>query len=147
MKTGTLLLSALMLIMLAGRADARDGDLGNAKKALSTMTRPQIDRAKCRYLVSLESANEGVVQSAIGIILQWRFVSPGEDLLQLEHKITDLAVNGSSPAVRFKASLASLVIDDPALVNFDVAACDDCGELFDAITSSVRQMVIGQKVQ
>lgn len=146
MKLGTLLVAAMMLMLAVDRADARDGDLGNPTKALSTMTPAQIEHAKKCYLDCLESSNEGVVQSAIGIVLQWRLVSPKEDLSKCEQKLYDLAVNGSSPAIRFKASLASLVMDNPSLVNFDVASCDDCGELFDAITASVRQMVIGHRL-
>ncbi len=147
MKLGTLLLAAMMLTFAAGKADARDGDLGNAAKALTTMTPAQMENAKKGYIECLKSSNEGVVQSAIGIVLQWRLVNPTEDLSKCEQIIYDLAINGSSPAIRFKASLAGLVMDNPALVNFDVASCDDCGELFDAITASVRQMVMGYRVQ
>lgn len=146
MKIGMLLVVA-MLTLSVGRADAAAGDLGNAAKALSMMSQVQIENAKKCYLSCLESSNEGIVQSAIGIVLQWRFVNPGENLSKCERKINDLAVNGSSPAIRFKASLASLVMENPNLVNFDVAACDDCGELFDAITTSVRQMVMGHSLR
>ncbi len=146
MKIGTLLVSAMMVALVAGKADAREGDLGNPAKALATMSTARIEYAKKSYLNCLESSNEGVVQSAIGIVLQWRLVSPKEDLSACARKIYDLALNGSSPAIRFKASLASLAMDNPALVNFDVASCDDCGQLFDAITASVRQMVIGHSL-
>ena len=146
MKVGTLVVSALMLAMTTGKPGAFAGDLGNAAKALTTISPARVEHAKKSYLTCLESPNEGVVQSAIGIILQWRLISPQEDLSRLERKINDLALSGSSPAIRFKASLASLVIDDPTIVNFDAAACDDCGELFDAITGSVRQVVIGHKL-
>ncbi len=147
MKIGKLLVAGLMLVLSAGRADAAKGDLGNAGKALSTMSQAQIEYAKKSYLACLESSNEGIVQSAIGIVLQWRLISPQEDLSVCERKINDLAVNGKSPAIRFKASLASLVMDNPSLVNFDVAACDDCGELFDSVTASVRQMVMGHSLR
>ncbi len=146
MKVGTLLVAA-MLALSAGRVDAAAGDLGNATKALTTMSRARIEHTKKCYLNCLESSNDGIVQSAIGIVLQWRLVSPEEDLSKCERKINDLAVNGSSPAIRFKASLASLVMDNPNLVNFDVATCDDCGQLFDEITASVRQMVIGHSLR
>jgi hypothetical protein len=143
MKIGTIVLSAMMLAVTAGQMDVRAGDLGNARQALSTMTHAQIECAKKSYLNSLESGNEGVVQSAIGIVLQWRLISPSDDFSRLEQKINDLAINGSSPAIRFKASLASLVMENPTMVTFDVAGCDNCGELFDAITGSVRQMLVG----
>lgn len=147
MKVGRMLVAAAMIAVGAGKADAAAGDLGNAAKALSTMSQSQIENAKKSYLDCLESSNEGVAQSAIGIIMQWRLVRPGEDLSKCERKINDLAINGNSPAIRFKASLASLVMQTPSLVNFDVAGCDDCGELFDAVTASVRQMVVGHMVR
>jgi hypothetical protein len=146
MKVGTLLIAAMLCTTVAGKAGAYAGDLGHAAKALSTMSERRIEIAKKSYLEALNSPNDGVVQSAIGILLQWRLINPQEDLSKLERKISDLALNGSSPAVRFKASLASLVIDNPAIVNFDAASCEDCGELFDAITGSVRQMMIGHNL-
>jgi hypothetical protein len=146
MKIGTLVVSALMFALTVEAPQMYAGDLGNATGALKTLSPARLEHAKKSYLECLASANEGVVQSTIGIVLQWRLISPQEDLSRLERKINDLALNGSSPAIRFKASLASLVIDKPTIVNFDVAACDDCGELFDAITSDVRQMVIGHRV-
>ncbi len=147
MKVGTLLVAAMLCTTVAGKAGAYAGDLGHAAKALTTMSENRIEKAKKSYLEALNSPNEGVVQSAIGIVLQWRLINPQEDLSKLERKISDLALNGSSPAVRFKASLASLVIDNPAVVNFDAASCEDCGELFDAIAGSVRQMMIGHSLQ
>ena len=143
MKIGTIVLSAMMLAVTAGQMDVRAGDLGNARQALSTMSRARIEYAKKSYLYSLENGNDGVIQSAIGIVLQWRLISPSEDFSRLEEKINDLAINGRSPAIRFKASLASLVMENPAMVTFDVAGCENCGELFDAITGSVRQMLVG----
>jgi hypothetical protein len=143
MKIGTIVLSAVVLAATVGSLNVRAGDLGNPAQALTTMSRTQIEHAKKSYLQCLESNNEGVIQSTIGIVLQWRLINPQEDLSRLERKINDLALVGRSPAIRFKASLASLAIDNPTIVKFDVAACDDCCELFDAITGSVRQMLIG----
>ena len=147
MKVGTLVVAGLMLAMTAGTPRTNAGDLGNAAEALTTMTQAQVEFAKKSYLDCLNSTNEGVVQSAIGIILQWRLINPQEDLSKLERKISDLALNGGSPEVRFKASLASLVMDNPAVVNFDAASCEDCTELFDAITGSLRQMMIGHSLR
>ncbi len=147
MKAGTLFVAIVMLAITVGKPAAYAGDLGNPAQALSTMSQAQLESAKKAYLVDLESRNEGVVQTAIGIVLQWRLVAPQEDLSRLVRKINDLAINGGSSAIRFKASLASLVIDNPAVITFDVAACDDCGQLFDAITGAVRQMVVGHTLQ
>jgi len=146
MKVGTLVVAGLMLAMTAGTPRTNAGDLGNAAKALTTMNQAQIEFAKKSYLNCLNSTNEGVVQSAIGIILQWRLINPQEDLSKHQEKISDLALNGSTPGTRFKASLASLVFDSPGIVNFDAAACDDCGQLFDAIAGSVRQMLVGHNL-
>jgi hypothetical protein len=147
MKVGTLLIAAMLCTTVAGKAGAYAGDLGHAAKVLATMSESQIDKAKRAYFEALNSPNDGVVQSAIGIVLQWRLINPQEDLSKLEQKISDLALDGSSPAIRFKASLASLVMDNPAVVDFDAASCEDCGELFDAITGSVRQMMIGHSLR
>lgn len=147
MKAGMLLVAALTLVMTLGILPANAGDLGKPARALSTMNAARIEAAKEGYLEGLKSCNEGVVESSIGIVLQWRLISPREDLSRLERKINDLALEGATPAIRFKASLASLVMDNPSLANFDVAACEDCGELFDEITRAVRQMVIGQELQ
>jgi hypothetical protein len=142
-----LLVPALVLFLSLGSSSTHAGDLGNPTKALASMSHARAEAAKKCYLDCLESRNEGVVQSAIGIVLQWRLISPTEDLSRLEKKINDLAVEGASPEIRFKASLASLVMDKPSLVDFDAAACSDCGQLFDAITAVARQMVISQTVR
>ncbi len=145
MKAGVLFVAILVVAMVVG-TPAYAGDLGNPAQALSSMSPAQLEKAKQAYLEDLASKNEGVVQTAIGIILQWRLVAPQEDLDQLVKKINDLAINGSSSGIRFKASLASLAIDNPSVITFDVAGCDDCVQLFDAITGSVRQMVVGHSL-
>lgn len=147
MKARMLLVPALVLALTYGSSRAQAGDLGNPAKALATMSHAKVEAAKKCYLDCLASRNEGVVQSAIGIVLQWRLINPAEDLSCLEKKINDLALEGASPAIRFKASLASLVMDKPSLVNFDPAACEDCGQLFDSITAAAREMVISQTVR
>ena len=147
MKARMLIVSALMCAMVSGTPVARGGDLGNPAKALASMNREQIEIAKKRYLACLESSNEGIIQSTLGIVLQWRVMTPREDFSSIEQKINDLALHGASPSIRFKAALASLVIENPAVLNFNVADCQDCEELFEAITHSLRQMTIGQRIQ
>jgi hypothetical protein len=147
MKIGTVLVSAMLCAIVVGNSDVYAGDLGNAAQSLKALSSTQIAHAKKSYLAALQSSNDGVVETAIGIVLQWHLLNPGEDLSQCERKINDLALNGKSSAIRFKASLASLVIDNPSIANFDVATCKDCGDLFDAITGSVRQAVVGNRLQ
>lgn len=72
---------------------------------------------KCvkNYVRCFESGNNGVVESATGMAAMLRLACPHANLEPLNHKLDSLAVNGETPAIRYKAYLAGLVFDSPSL--------------------------------
>lgn len=74
-----------------------------------------LSRVEEAYLRSLGHDNYGVVESAIGNVARLKIAQPETYSESVQDKLRDLAVEGPTPAIRYKASLASLLCDRPEL--------------------------------
>ena len=74
-----------------------------------------LSRVEKAYLRSLDHANYGVVESAIGNVARLKIAQPECYSEELQDKLRSLAVEGPTPAIRYKAALASLLCDRPEL--------------------------------
>jgi hypothetical protein len=119
MNSNTMLFAAVLLTAVA--IPARGQSAGNpaggpsAPSARSTETRVQSIEAN--YRACLASANEGVVESAIAQAVKMKWAFPSAPLEDLRGSLGTLATGGKSPAIRYKAYLASLVYDSPSIFN------------------------------
>ncbi len=67
-----------------------------------------INKAKNNYFRTLNSNINGVVESSIFITMEMKAKYPDADYDKLVNKLNELAVEGSTPTIRYKAQLASL---------------------------------------
>jgi hypothetical protein len=67
-----------------------------------------INKAKSCYLKTLDSDYNSIVESSIFITMDLKSRYPSEDYDELIDKLNELAVEGKTPTIRYKAQLASL---------------------------------------
>lgn len=67
-----------------------------------------IKRAKINFLHSMNSEYNSIVESSIFISMDMKKRFPNEDYDIFIDKLNDLAIEGRTPTVRYKAQLASL---------------------------------------
>lgn len=109
---------AVGLAMLAATT-AYSQDSGSPAKAglnsteLERYKHMDFDKIERSYLKCLESDNEGVVESAIGMVTYIRVNFPNRKMAEIRAKLTELASSGLSYAVRGKAFIAAQVFADP----------------------------------
>ena len=72
-----------------------------------------IDRAKKGYLHSLNSDNEGIVESALFYVLKFKLTYPGLDVSEIGERINEVAQNGDTPEIRYKAYIAVNYLNNP----------------------------------
>lgn len=148
MNARTLLCGSLVLVGIAACARSQNAVGENVtKNYLSSRyshLRANFEKVQRNYLAALASENEGVVQSAIAHVTKLRLVCPEREVRDLQTKISDLAVHGMTPAIRYRAYLASYVFDQPGLLleEFKNDYRDDT-ELFNAIANRLQKSLLG----
>ena len=70
-----------------------------------------LNKAKENYMRSLESKTHGVVESSIFVLLEMKEKYPDANYKTLIEKLNELAAEGTTPMIRYKAQLASLYFD------------------------------------
>jgi hypothetical protein len=148
MNARTLLCGALVLAGIAACARSQNAAVENAtnnyRSSSNSHLPVNLQKAQRNYLASLASTNEGVVQSAIANVAKFRLVCPGRDLRDLQAKISDLAAHGMTPAIRYRAYLASFVFDQPGFLSMESTTdYRDDAELFTAIANRLQKTLIG----
>ncbi len=67
-----------------------------------------INKAKKNYLLSMDSEYNSVIESAIFVSMEMKDRYPEFDYSKLVNRFNELAIEGNSPTLRYKAQLASL---------------------------------------
>ena len=103
-----------------------------------------IQNAKRNYLWTLQSDNDGVVESALAYVVQLRIILPREDMKAIESVVGDLALNGPTPVIRYKAYLATQVFANPQtfceVASANYASSD---QFFSALGLRLQQTMLG----
>lgn len=71
------------------------------------------------YVVCLRHAVPGVVESALRDVVLIRLAQPGAPCERIQEEVHRLAADGATPVIRYKAALASLVLENPAMFAVD----------------------------
>ena len=99
-----------------------------------------LDRVESAYLHSLRHSNNGVVESAIANVARQKIAQPAYCSEGIQNELRYLAVEGPTPAIRFKASLASLLCDRPELfVDFRDSDFRTSQDLFTTIAHRLEE--------
>lgn len=108
-------MKTLMMLTLAAAittsAAAHDRYFSDAQRHRAVDLAP----VAVRYMQALTSENEGVVCSALAHATWMKLMVPERSFTDLQASINSLAATGKTSEIRYRAYLASMVFDRPAL--------------------------------
>jgi len=111
---------------------------GPTETVLVTKDISQIEAA---YVVDLTHTNHGIVESALYCIIKMKAQIPDQDFVRISRVINRLARTGDTPVIRYKANLAKLFMEDPALTKClsaeNMKECQDGPEFWTALVANV----------
>ncbi len=146
MKTTIAVMTALLLGASGAVAGGKES-AGNERPYFSTPERcREIDLKKAcqNYVAGLKSGNDGVVESTLAHVIRMKMCRKTDDFCDVKAVVDGLAVAGPTPGIRYKAYLASLVLDNPAWFSEE---CDKeyAGpeELFTSLAKRLDQTLLG----
>ncbi len=148
----TLVAAGLLLATLVSPAAGQDerwaGDQVRVFAALSSYQNADIQRLERNFLGSLNHPLDAVVESAIREITRLKLAQlccQSDDILE---KLRDLSVEGNIPAVRYKATLATMVFENPTMFTEEGAIDYVTGEeMFSAIAHRLEQQLLTVKIE
>lgn len=85
-------------------------------------------RVEANYLLNLHSDVPGVVESALGHVTLMRIAYPRQDLQLLQEKLYDLASQGATRSIRYKAFIAMQVFANPVSFKESIAGRESSGD-------------------
>ena len=101
-------------------------------------------QVKKNFLWSLDSENDGVVESSLAHVAQMRILLPREDLRSIEDAVNRLTTNGRTPVVRYKAYLASQAFVNPGLFSAVASTSyESSDDFFTALGTRLQQSMLG----
>jgi hypothetical protein len=96
------------------------------------------------YVGCLGSTNDGVVESAIAQAAWMKLALPDVPFKNIQAALGILSVNGGTATIRYKAYLAGLVFDDPAMFAREAAKEYSSSEhLFSALGQRLQSTLLG----
>lgn len=108
-------MKTLMMLALAATisttAVTQDRYFSDARRHRSVDLAPVAQR----YIESLRTGNDGVMKSALAHATWMKLMVPEQHFTALQSEIAALSATASSPEVRYRAYLATLVFDRPAM--------------------------------
>jgi hypothetical protein len=148
MKAHTMLAAALLIGAATIPAAAQEGKTENPEKryfsSLESYQHANLNVLRRNFRSCLDSDNDGVVESAIAHIIRMKMYLKAEDFSDLKSAIDWLSVAGRTPAIRYKAYLAILVLDNPNW--FKDECCKEYAgteEMFTTLAKRLQQTLIG----
>ncbi len=141
--------------LAAGLILAAASAMGQAPPPTTTDERPcisntvsytpaNIPRAKKGFLGTLQTDNDGVMESCLAHVAQMRIMLPQEDMKDIEATVNRIVSNGWTPAIRYKAYLASQVFASPETFRGVAAASYESSDaFFAAIAGRLQQTILG----
>ncbi len=105
----------------------------------------KIDQVVKNFQANLTSPIPGIVETTLGHIIWLRLVRPDVDLNSLQDAIVDVADNGPTAAIRYRASLASMVLYSPSLfASLKERSYARANDLFAGVSGKAQESLIGQ---
>lgn len=110
MKQSTITIALLLFCSFSVAQNQETESSAPRKKATRNV---QIETGIGNYLMGLRSNNGGIVESSIMGIVKLKILYPHIAFREIEGVLDSLVTNGKTPAVRYKAYLASNVCENP----------------------------------
>lgn len=98
------------------------------------------------YSTCLNSPIDGVVESALAHVIKMKLAWPDQSFPRVESAVRKLSVNGHTMAIRYRAQLSSMVLDN--VQTFKISNCTDCASpdsLFEAVAARLQQTALSAK--
>jgi hypothetical protein len=144
MKLGVMILAGMLLVASAVPASAQDDYATRALYNPGPYTHLNVRCVVCNFESGLRSGNDGVVESTLSHVLWLRLVRPDVNLDRLQDEIAGLVTDGRTPSIRYRASLATMVLESPALfAGMTGKSYSTANELFAGVSSTAQQTLLG----
>lgn len=106
----------------------------------------RFELAKLNYLAALRSDNVGLKESSMMQTVKIKMVYPEANFEQIKNVIDSLAVNGKTPSIRYKAYLASNVLENPAwFATNDPRSYENADPFFAAVALQLQERILGSR--
>ena len=139
MKQRVAVTTMAMVLMAVMTASAQPGYFSSLEKHQQT----DLQKVACRYTESLKSGNAGVIESALGHLIRMKLFVPEFQCPDLQEELSTLAAEGTTPSVRYKAYIASLVFDSPELFKAEGARqYANSTDLFSTVAARLQMALV-----
>jgi hypothetical protein len=147
MKAHVLMIAGAFLAALPAVGHSQvDTDQTSCFKRISSYTRLHLEKAATNYEVGLKSGNDGLVESSITYSTLLRVAAPELNLGGIRAEMEKLIMSGNTPAIRYKAYLASIVFENPrTFTNALGADGGDGNQFFGMVAEHVSKSLLGYK--
>ena len=121
-------------LALTAALAAQAQDLSELSKAEPSRSREytrrtlNFQKVETNYLVCLNSVIPGVVESALGHVTLMRIAYPKQEFSKIREKLYDLASQGATQTIRYKAFAAMQVFANPAAFRETIAISQVSGD-------------------
>ena len=112
-------------------------------KNFSAAGRERIDKS---YAFDLSADNNGLNESALAIVAMVKLDLPADEFSMIKKEIERLVINGSTPAIRYKAYLVKTVFANPAMFK-EVATRQyrDSDAFFSALAEQMTKVLLSSR--
>jgi hypothetical protein len=122
--------------------------VGSCFGRISSYSTPYLEKAAKSYEAGLKSVNEGVVEASITYSTFLRVADPQLDLSDIRQELEKVAVSGRTPALRYKAYLATMVFENPQAFKNSLGVEDpDGSRFFTAVADQISKALLGRKYE
>ena len=146
MKPTNMILGAVMMTALASASFSQSSANGGGRQAAAGFNyrADAVNQIEKNYLACLACSNSAVVQSAIAQSVRLKWAVPSAQLEDLKTKLSSLAIDGNTIAIRYKAYLAEMVYDTPSLFSGEIGTMyAEDEDLFNAISVKAQGALLG----
>jgi hypothetical protein len=147
MKTTTLLFAGAFMVAAvvsqAGSQVTYNEEPVRIYAQLSSYQKADMQYLEKYFLGSLNFPHDAVIESAIGEIARLKVTQQTCCSEAIQEKLLELARNGNTPAVRYKATLTSILFDNPGFFAEDAMRdFDNPDQLFRSMSRRLEKEVL-----
>ncbi len=147
MKSHNWFLVALSCLAFSAPAPASTASEHSTPSAIAELSRYRsldLTRFERAFEISLKHEVPGVVESSLRVVVLIKLAQPGAPCERITRQVERLALDGPTPAIRYKASLARQVFLNPGM--FIVPEYDRFTTDADVFTHISRQLEVAHLV-
>lgn len=140
--------AALVALPFIAPAQANERVDTSCYRRIASYSQAHLQKAARVLRANLNCDNEGVVESSIALCAFLRVAAPHLDLGDLQRRLGDVAISGATPAIRYKAFLATIVFENPR--DFQDAlplVGSESGPFFETVSARVSKILVSNGAQ